>query len=479
MEAQEFYGNTALVVPQHEESAGALVEVEQQREVAETQASLAIAKRFPRNQIKALDRILSACSRPTLAEVATYQYSRGGTDITGPSIRLAEALAQNWGNLSFGIRELEQKNGWSTIEAFAWDMETNTRQVKIFQVKHERYTRRGKYALEDPRDIYEMTANQGARRLRACILGIIPGDIVEAAVDQCEKTLRTKAEVTPERIAALIEKFWAYGVTKKQIEQRIQRRIEAITPAMLVSLGKVYNSLKDGMSTPADWFDDVSPEGGDKPKSGTEGLKAKLRDQPPKDNPAPTEPEAPPFDPTPAPDGQNTAQAASSPSEGSDTPPEEEITPEQAFRNEWINLRSSGFYNYVKENHERFSTSPPDLVHEAMEKWKKLYPDKAIPLCLGGTGVKSEALVPTEPPEPDDGSQPDPPTQKDWRTDDQVWEAMLKDAEETLGHSLFTKAIYEFKLERHLTKSPNPVFMRGADRELMAKKLNEALNAAV
>jgi hypothetical protein len=460
MEAQEFYGNTALVVPQHEESAGALVEVEQQRAVAETQASLAIAKRFPRNQIKALDRILSACSRPTLAEVATYQYSRGGTDITGPSIRLAEALAQNWGNLSFGIRELEQKNGWSTIEAFAWDMETNTRQVKIFQVKHERYTRRGKYALEDPRDIYEMTANQGARRLRACILGIIPGDIVEAAVDQCEKTLRTKAEVTPERIAALIEKFWAYGVTKKQIEQRIQRRIEAITPAMLVSLGKVYNSLKDGMSTPADWFDDVSPEGGDKPKSGTEGLKAKLRDQPPKDNPAPAEPEEPPFNPDPAPDEQNTAQAASSPEMATDVP-EDDNDP---IKKEYIKLKSAGLATWFYENRSRITSDEFSDEHrrEIEEKWGRVYPNDPYPLAV------THAEDPKQQEAASTGTG-------DWRTDDQVWASRLQTAEKELGRSLYSKALYDFKQEKHLPKPPDPVFLQGADRELMAKLLNDQI----
>lgn len=239
-------------------AGNALVQVEQQRAVAETQAAMIIAKRFPRDQIAAMDRILQACTRPTLAEQALYSYSRGGTEVTGPSIRLAEALAQSWGNNTFGIRELDQRHGESTVEAFAWDIETNTRQVKVFQVPHLRYTRNGTKKLEDPRDIYEMVANQGARRLRACILGIIPGDVIEQAVKQCETTLKTKAEVTPERLTSLLEKFAEYQVTKEQIEKRIQRHLEAMTPALMVQLGKIYNSLKDGMSSPADWFE-VAP----------------------------------------------------------------------------------------------------------------------------------------------------------------------------------------------------------------------------
>jgi hypothetical protein len=125
-----------------------------------------------------------------------------------------------------------------------------------------------------------MVANQGARRVRACILGVVPGDVVEAAVKQAETTLATRAEVTPERLQSLLEKFSAYGVTKEQIETRIQRRLDAMTPALLVQLGKVYNSLKDGMSTPGDWFE--MPERPTAPSaSASDALKDKLRGKKP------------------------------------------------------------------------------------------------------------------------------------------------------------------------------------------------------
>lgn len=257
----------------------ALVEVENQRALAEVQGAIVLAKKFPRNQIESLDRIQVACQRPGLAEQALYTYSRGGTEITGPSIRLAEAIAQNWGNVQFGVKELEQRGGESTVQAYAWDMETNVRQEKTFQVRHERYTKRGSYKLEDPRDIYEMTANQGARRLRACILGIIPGDVIEAAVIQCEQTLKSKADTSPEALKKLVEAFGGYKVTKEQIEKRIQRRLDTITPAQLIQLRKIYNSLKDGMSAPADWFEAVPEQKsseGDTGASLKDKIKAKI-----------------------------------------------------------------------------------------------------------------------------------------------------------------------------------------------------------
>ncbi|MFW1954273.1 hypothetical protein ACG91D_01555 [Acinetobacter guillouiae] len=246
-------------------SAVSTVQSDVQRSVAEVQAALVIAKQFPRNPIEAYDRVMNACQRPGLAQSAVYSYARGGSSISGPSIRLAEMLAQNWGNIQYGIRELSSENGESTVEAFAWDVETNTRQTKVFQVPHKRYTRNGSKKLEDPRDIYELVANNGARRLRACILGVIPGDVVDAAVDQCEKTIHASADTSPEGVQKLVVAFEQFNVTKADIEGFIQRRVDAITPANVVSLRKIFTSLRDGISSPKDWFKNASAEKSEQP----------------------------------------------------------------------------------------------------------------------------------------------------------------------------------------------------------------------
>ena len=260
---------------------GALANTDQQRAIAEVQAAMIIARSNPRDVLRAIDLIVQDCTRPGLAEKALYQYARGGTDITGPSIRLAECLAIRYGNLQYGIRELEQRQGESVLQAFCWDVESNVRREVVFTAPHVRDTKRGRTTLTDARDIYEATANVGARRLRACILGVIPGDVVDAAVDQVEKTLHTKADVTPERIKKMVEAFGAYGVTKGQIETRIQRRLDAITPALFVQLTKIYNSLKDGMSAAADWFESEQAAGGQaepaKAAAGVEGLKGRIK----------------------------------------------------------------------------------------------------------------------------------------------------------------------------------------------------------
>ena len=232
------------------------------RQAQEVQAAMVVAKRFPRDEIDSFNRIMTSCQRKSLAERAMYEYPRGGTKVTGPSIRLAEAMAQNWGNIDFGIIELEQSNGESQVMAYAWDLETNTRQTKIFNVPHVRGTKKGNVTLTDPRDIYEMVANQGARRLRACILGVIPGDVIDAAVEQCKKTM-TEGNEKPliDRIREGVKLFEEkFSVSQQMLEKYIGCKCEAFSENDMVRLNNVYRSLRDGMSKREDYFDISLPE---------------------------------------------------------------------------------------------------------------------------------------------------------------------------------------------------------------------------
>jgi hypothetical protein len=287
---------------------GALVTVQSAREIAEVQTSMLMARKFPRNEVEVMDRILNACTRTSLAESAFYEFARGGTDIRGPSIRLYEAVAQHWGHLDFGWRVLDEHAGKTTVQAYAWDMQTGAKSQVVFDVTHERVTRSGRTTLQDPRDIYEHVANAASRRLRACLQRVIPADVVEAAARQCEVTLRTKAEVTPERLKNLLAQFAEFGVPQASIEKRIQRRVDAMTPGMMVQLGRIFTSLRDGISQPGDWFDlgeasPAAPQGASAtpakaPQTARGAVKERLQGRQKAREAAP-DPEAPPAPPAP------------------------------------------------------------------------------------------------------------------------------------------------------------------------------------
>lgn len=252
--------NELTLSSQQQQLASIGAGTESSRAVAEIQAALTVAVRRPRDEIQCLDRIKNACQRPRLAERAEYSYSRGGSDISGPSIDLLTEIARHWGNLQFGFRELSQRNGESEVEAFAWDLESNSKRTVVFTVPHVRVTKSSRTVLTDPRDIYETVANNAQRRVRACLEAVIPSDIVDEALDQVHETLKANANVTPEGIKSLVEAFGKIGVTRQQIEARIQRAITAIAPAQLISMRRIYKSIVDQMSEVKDWFETQSTD---------------------------------------------------------------------------------------------------------------------------------------------------------------------------------------------------------------------------
>jgi hypothetical protein len=262
--------------------SGGVASAEQARAITDVQSALVVAHQFPRDRRRAMDDILQECTRPELAAEATYEYVRGGSKVTGPSIRLAETVAQCWGNIETGVKEISRHGDVSECMAYAWDLQTNVREVRTFTVRHWRDKKDGGgYRLTDERDIYELVANYGARRKRACIIAIVAGDVWTAATAQCEVTNNVHLEVTPELLAGMVQRFGELGVTKAQLEKHVQRRLETIPPAMAMHLRKVYNSINDGMSTPGDWFD-MSTGTADAPAAG-DGKPAASRMQQGKD----------------------------------------------------------------------------------------------------------------------------------------------------------------------------------------------------
>lgn len=225
------------------------------RAMQEVQAALVIAKRFPRDEVAAIAKIKTACQRKELAERAEYEYSRGGTRITGPTIDLLLAVANRWGNILYGWDEVDRANGQSRVRCYAWDLENNNRPERTFFVRHWRDTNAGGYALKDERDIYEMISNQASRRVRACLEQVVDQDVVQLAVDACRETLK-RGEKVPlrDRAVQMVVAFADQGVTQSMIERRLGNKIDAISENQLASLRRVYKSIQDGVAPRDEYF---------------------------------------------------------------------------------------------------------------------------------------------------------------------------------------------------------------------------------
>lgn len=224
--------------------------------MAEVQAKVIMAKQFPRDLTNVMDKVKAACGRIKLAEQAEYEYPRGGTKVTGPTVKLLETVAQCYGNLDYGwhceSRDLE--NHVSHCKAVAWDIENNISTHLDFEVEHKRNKRGGDEVLNDVRDISELEANYAARKYRKCLEQIVPRDIVDQAVEWCKETLTKGVDIQAGIDGGIKYLREKYGVKPKQIEKYFGMSRAGFSDYQYISLKKIAASLRDGMKAVEDIF---------------------------------------------------------------------------------------------------------------------------------------------------------------------------------------------------------------------------------
>jgi hypothetical protein len=226
--------------------------VEQARAVAEVQAAIVVAQQCPRSMQRAIEEMRDSCRQQALAERSFFRYSRAGSAITGPTVHLARELARCFGNVQYGIAELRRDDvkGESEMQAFAWDVERNTRNSNTFVVPHARDTKNGRKPIVDLRDVYENNANMGARRLREAIFAILPTWFTEEAKDLCSATLRDGGgKPLAQRRADAVKVYEGLGVSLDQLEQKQGRASDKWTEHDVAALGVTFKSIQRGEIT--------------------------------------------------------------------------------------------------------------------------------------------------------------------------------------------------------------------------------------
>lgn len=237
---------------------GQATAVEQSRAVAEVQAAIVVAQQCPRDMAAALGQMRQSCQQIELAQRAFYRFSRGGQNVTGATIHLARELARCWGNIQYGVDEMRRDDdaAQSEMQAWAWDVQTNTRSSQRFIVPHKRDKTGGPKQLVEMRDIYENNANNGARRLREAIFAVLPPWLTEEAKDLCSKTLETGSgeKSVQQRAADAIAAFGGQGISADQLEAKLGRKKAQWAPHDISQLEVVYRSLQRGEVTREEEF---------------------------------------------------------------------------------------------------------------------------------------------------------------------------------------------------------------------------------
>ncbi len=230
------------------------ISIESERAIAEAQGQMILAKRFPRDLNAAHSEMMMACKSPAFAEVAFYAKPQGGKVVTGPSIRMAEQLAQVVGNFQYGSRELSRDDHKSEVEIFAWDMEKNNYAKRQKTVLHVRDTKEGQKKLRDQTDIDQKINNVASKESRGLIIAMMPKWLVEDAIRECQKTIAgNNDEPIEARVRRMVQAFAKFGVTTEHLEKYLGHKLDKTMIDELVDLTGIHTAMRDG-APPSEFF---------------------------------------------------------------------------------------------------------------------------------------------------------------------------------------------------------------------------------
>jgi len=226
----------------------------------EIQGAMVMAKKFPRDERQVFSDVVSDMGRKTMALSATYKYKRGGTEIKGPSVKLARAIARRWGNLRWGTEVIGDDGEHVTIESFAWDVQDHNKktmqdrfsklvQRKVTDANGEQIT---KWVVPDERDLRELINRRAAINERNCMLQIFPADLVEVAMTAARNTVENQIDDPKKEEKRLVLEFRKLGVSAKQLNDYVGSETWGIQD--IADLQEVLTSIQEGNSSRDEYF---------------------------------------------------------------------------------------------------------------------------------------------------------------------------------------------------------------------------------
>jgi hypothetical protein len=221
---------------------------------AELDVQISTAKAYPRDLKRTMDLAeqLATMDEET-AQSCFYVLPRKEKDgskkeIKGGSIRLAEIVANAWGNIHAATRIVENDGRHITAEGIAWDLESNVKISMQNKISIRFGEKEGKGGYTANNDMQTVLANAAsAKALRNAIFKVVPKALVDRILQKAmifavgdQKTLHTKA-------TEVVEKLVKMGINKElMLEYYECKGIGDITPDMLRQLIGVGTAIKEG-----------------------------------------------------------------------------------------------------------------------------------------------------------------------------------------------------------------------------------------
>lgn len=260
---------------------------------AELDVQITTAKTFPRSVKSSLQNAVEMATMTTeIAESCIYSLPRGGKNIEGPSIRLAEILVSSWGNVHAGQRVIGVVEKSIVAEAVVWDLEKNN---KITVQQSRRATNKDGKLFND--DMIIVTGNAAASiAFRNAVFKIIPNTIRDEALNRVKSFLATGTkEEIQEKIRKGIAAFAVSGISEQDLLRLLGKKLTTkLNSDDYLSMLGMRNALKDGYITKEQLLSEDPLDGADESLTKADQVMNLIRNgqekkpSKPSEEPAPT-----------------------------------------------------------------------------------------------------------------------------------------------------------------------------------------------
>lgn len=261
---------------------------------AEVEARFAVAVGRPRMVDESRMKLLGDCRRPHFAEMARYSVPRGGKAIEGPSIRFVEAALRALGNVDVRTPTVFEDGEKRIVRVTVCDLESNSTystDIVVSKTVERRSLKNGQTAVGKRTNSYgetvyivestddELLVKQAAlisKAIRTLGLRIIPGDLVDEAMETALATMRQQDKADPDAARKrLLDAFVSRGVRPRDLEEFLGHPLDVIPANEIEQLRAIYAAIRDGHTT---WSEVIAERRGEgeKPTSKVDAAKAKL-----------------------------------------------------------------------------------------------------------------------------------------------------------------------------------------------------------
>jgi hypothetical protein len=226
---------------------------------AEIDTQIATAKAFPRSIKEFYDKAISmATVSEDVAASCSYTVPRGGKNIEGATIRLAEIVLAAYKNIRAGARVISNDGRQIVAQGVCHDLENNN--SVIVEVTRRITNKKGETFNDD---MQVVTGNAAcAIALRNAVFKVVPKAMVDEIEEAAKLVAKGTAATLEKRRNAAIEYFKSLKITEKEIFDVLEvKGVAEIDLDKLTILTGMKSAIKNEGANAKDLFNPKADEG--------------------------------------------------------------------------------------------------------------------------------------------------------------------------------------------------------------------------